>query len=356
MMTPRERWLALLAGEKPDRVPTDYWATGEVTRRLCSELGCSDKFALYDKLEIDGLRQLDARLTVTGHPSDPEANIWGVRSRQVDYGTGHYSESVSHPLADAATVADIEAFAWPDPDHHDWDAFKRDVKTLPRDRAVRCGGYEPFLLYCKLRGMEQAMMDLLVEPEIAHAGLQHIFDYHYTRNGRMWELADGKVDIAYIAEDLGGQGSLLMGMDAIREFILPNQKRMADLARQHGIHIFYHTDGSARDAIPELLDVTGIEILNPIQWRCPGMEREGLVRDFGDRVIFHGAVDNQQTLPFGTPADVEAEVIDNLRIFAWPARYICAPCHNLQANTPTENILALYRTARAHGVTSPGGA
>jgi uroporphyrinogen decarboxylase len=79
------------------------------------------------------------------------------------------------------------------------------------------------------------------------------------------------------------------------------------------------------------------------------MEREGLVRDFGDRVVFHGAVDNQQTLPFGSPEDVRREVLDNLRIFAPPARYICAPCHNIQPNTPTGNILAMYETLGKYG-------
>jgi uroporphyrinogen decarboxylase len=123
---------------------------------------------------------------------------------------------------------------------------------------------------------------------------------------------------------------------------------MADLARSHGIHVFYHTDGAAREIIPDLISVTGIEVLNPIQWRCPGMEREGLVRDFGRQVIFHGAVDNQQTLPFGTPEEVRAEVMDNIRIFSG-ARWICAPCHNLQPVTPTSNILALYETIHEYG-------
>ncbi|MGB5875296.1 MAG: uroporphyrinogen decarboxylase family protein, partial [Bacteroidota bacterium] len=105
---------------------------------------------------------------------------------------------------------------------------------------------------------------------------------------------------------------------------------------------------AARDIIPDLIDTTGIEILNPIQWRCPGLEREDLVRDFGDKVIFHGAMDNQQTLPFGTVEDVRKEVLENIDIFA-PARWICAPCHNLQPVTPTENIVALYETIHEHG-------
>jgi len=348
-MSPRERWLALLNRQKPDRVPTDFWATQEVFDRLQRELECPDREALYDKLHIDGVYTIAPRQTLTHHPDDPEADIWGLRRRYVDYGGGAYREVVNSPLAHVQNPDDAHAFTWPNPDDHDWDGFAEQVKRLDGKRAVQCGSYEPFLTYCHMRGREQAMMDLILEPEITDAILDHLFDYHYRRNERAWDIAHGKVDLTYVAEDLGAQDGLLFGMQQIRRFFLPNQKRMADLARSHGIHIFYHTDGAAREAIPDLIDVTGIEVLNPIQWRCAGMEREGLVRDFGDRIAFHGAVDNQQTLAFGSVEDVRQEVRDNLRIFAWPTRYICAPCHNLQAVSPTENILAMYETVWNEG-------
>ena len=347
-MTPRERWLAILSGVRPDRIPTDYWATDEVTRRLQRDFDCPDKEALYTKLNIDGLYQVEVPRSFPGHPDFPGADQWGVQKKLIDYGAGTYEESASHPLAGVQTVDDVHAFSWPSPEDIDFAAVKHQLRNAPPHRLVRCGDFEPFLIYCAMRGMEQAFMDLLTEPEIAEAILGHLFDYHYRLNERLFELGEGRIDMMYIAEDLGAQSSLLMGLDQIDQFILPNQKRMADLARSHGIHIFYHTDGSARDVIPRLLDVTGIEILNPIQWRCPGMEREGLVRDFGNRVIFHGAVDNQQTLPFGTVGDVRAEVLDNIRIFSG-ARWICAPCHNLQPVTPTANIIAMYQTIYDYG-------
>jgi uroporphyrinogen decarboxylase len=100
--------------------------------------------------------------------------------------------------------------------------------------------------------------------------------------------------------------------------------------------------------IPDLIRVTGIELLNPIQWRCPSMGREELVRDFGDKIIFHGAMDNQQTLPFGSVDDVRNEVVENLSIFS-EARWICAPCHNLQPITPTANIVAMYESIHELG-------
>jgi len=347
-MTPRERWLTLLAGRQPDRIPTDYWATDEVTERLLRELRCRDREELYRALNIDAPAKLNPARTISRHPDDPEADEWGVRWKSVNYGSGRYLEEASQPLAKVLSVEQIHAFSWPRADDYGYESFRQEIARTPEHRALQAGRYEPFMLYCSMRGREQAIVDLLCAPEIVEAALDHIFHHYFELNRRIFEIGHGRIDLTYIAEDLGGQSSLLFSVPLIRRFILPNQRKMADLARGYGIHIFYHTDGAARKIIPDLLDMTGIEILNPIQWRCPGMEREGLVRDFGGRVIFHGAMDNQQTLPFGTPADVRQEVLDNIRIFSG-ARWICAPCHNLQPNTPTRNIIALYETIHEHG-------
>jgi uroporphyrinogen decarboxylase len=347
-MTPRQRWLALLAGRKPDRIPTDYWATDEVTVRLLQELGCATREDLFCALNIDAPVKLSPGRTATAHPDDSEADEWGVRWKSVDYGAGSYLEESSHPLADATSAKDVHAFRWPSPDDFDFESFRQDLARAPEHRALQAGSYEPFMLYCSMRGRELALIDLLLAPDIVEAALDHIFRYYYELNRHIFEIGKGRIDLTYIAEDLGGQNDLLFSVPLIRRFILPNQKKMADLARSLGIHVFYHTDGAARKIIPDLIETTGIEILNPIQWRCPGMEREGLVRDFGDRVIFHGAMDNQQTLPFGTEDDVRKEVLDNIRIFS-DARWICAPCHNLQPNTPTRNIVALYETIHEYG-------
>lgn len=347
-MTPRERWLSLLNGKQPDRIPTDYWSTGEVQKRLLQDLNCSDDETLWKYLNIDRIRTVGAKCQLKHHPDDPQAGLWGTRGRTIEYATGTYGETIFHPLAAAESVGDIHSFRWPSPDDHDYGGI---ADTLDKDdgtRIIQGGGYEPFLLMCSMRGMEQAFADLLLNPEIASAILGHIFDFYYEHNRRIYKAGAGKIDITYIAEDLGAQTGPLFSLEVYRKFILPNQKKMADLARSFGIHIFYHTDGSARQFLPDLVDVVGIEILNPIQWRCPGMEREDLVRDFGDKVIFHGAMDNQETMPFGSVEDVVSQVKENANIFAG-RRWICAPCHNLQPNTPTENIVALYETIHELG-------
>jgi len=342
-MTPRERWMALLEGRPTDRVPVDYWATIEVTQRLLRDLGCANEEALWRRLHIDRPASLWPRAKVTRHPDDPEANVWGVRYQQVNYGTGEYGEVAHHPLAKMERVDEIDAFRWPSPDDYDYSTVREQAGKDAGYRLVMGGIYEPFLLYCSMRGMEQAFEDLLLNPEIVDTILGHIFAFYYEYNRRIFEAGEGKIKMFYLAEDLGAQTGPLMGLETYRRFLRPGQKRMADLAHAHGIHVFYHTDGAAKMFLPDLIDYVGVQVLNPIQWRCPTMDRVGLVKEFGGRVAFHGAIDNQQTLPFGTVADVQREVRESVEIFK-DARWVCAPCHNLQAVTPTENIVAMYET------------
>ena len=346
-MSPKRRWLAVLDGEQPDRIPTDYWATPEFHKKLVAHVAC-DGEALHQKLHIDVPLAVGPSSKMERHPDDPEANIWGVRSTPVDYGTGVYHEVAHHPLGKAETAEHVHAFRWPSPDDLDYDVVSESVRDNPHDRPVKGGIFEPFLIYCAMRGMERAFEDLIVAPDIADAMFTHLFDYHYEMNRRIFEAADGGIDFTYVAEDLGSQTGPLFGLEHYRRHLLPNQKKMADLARSHGVHVFYHTDGAARVFLPDLIDIVGIEVLNPIQWRCRGMEREGLVRDFGDRIAFHGAMDNQQTLPFGSVGDVIAEVKQNIELFR-QARWFCAPCHNIQAVSPPENIVAMYETIHEFG-------
>ncbi|NLX96278.1 MAG: uroporphyrinogen-III decarboxylase-like protein [Rhodopirellula sp.] len=348
-MTPRERWLALLHGERPDRIPTDYQATAEVTIRLLADLGCADETALWKRLHIDRRKTLEPKWKLSHHPDDPAADMWGIHYRKADYGTGVYDEPIHMPLAAVETVEEVHAHRWPSPDDFDYEAITRALAEDDGEYPIHVGIYEPFLLYGYLRGLERAFEDLLLRPEIADAVLGHIVDFYEPFNRRSFEAGRGRIDTTYVAEDLGAQTGPLMSLKTYRRFLLPNQKKMAELARSFGIHVMYHTDGAARLFLPDLVDTVGIEILNPIQWRCPGMERERLVADFGDRIIFHGSIDNQQTLAFGTVEDVVREVRESVEIYR-NARWICAPCHNLQPVSPTENVVAMYEAIHDLGV------
>ncbi|MBM4001549.1 MAG: uroporphyrinogen-III decarboxylase-like protein [Planctomycetes bacterium] len=347
-MTPRARWFALMAGERPDRIPTDYQATPEVTARLLRELDCANVESLYRRLRIDARRFITAAPLRTHHPDDAEADIWGVRYRKADYGSGTYDEPVFHPLAHAASPREVDAWRWPDASDFDYSVITRFLDADDGFRPIHCGCFEPFLLYGYLRGLERSFEDLALRPDLALAILGRIFAFHFEHLRRSFEAGGGRIDLTWVAEDLGAQTGPLMSLATYRRFLLPHQIQIADLARSFGIHVMYHSDGAARPFLPDLVNRVGIEFLNPIQWRCPGMDRASLVADFGDRIIFHGSIDNQWTLPFGSPDDVRSEVRESIRIYE-PARWICNPCHNLQPVTPTENIVAMYEAIDAWG-------
>lgn len=345
-MTPRERWLAVLSHSTPDRVPMDYWGTAEASANLMRHLGCSTMDDVYRRLHIDPLVTVGGKYV--GPPLKDGADVFGVRTQLVPYEGGLYAEPVNHPLAGFSTVDEIEAsYSWPSPDWWDYSHIAEEVAANPQ-YAIRGGGSEPFLQYGMLRGLEQAMMDLAINPDIALHCLGKLFDLAFESTRRIYEQAPQQIHVTYVAEDMGSQDSLLFSPAAIRKFLLPGMQRMIGLAHEAGAYVFHHSDGAIRPMLSKMISL-GIDVLNPIQWRCKGMDRESLKRDFGDRLVFHGGVDNQYTLARGTVDEVRIEVEDNLRILGDGGGYILAPCHNIQAVSPAENIVAMYETGYALG-------
>jgi uroporphyrinogen decarboxylase len=347
-MTPRERWLAVLTRQTPDRVPMDYWSTAETDAKLMRHLGCNDLEETLARLHVD--RPLTVGPRYAGPPLPADEDVFGIRYQEVDYGTGAYRECIYHPLAAYESVDQIEReYTWPSSDWFDYSHIPARVDGQEH-RPIRGGGSEPFLTYKDLRGDVQAFTDMILKPEMVHYCLDKLFDLAYENTRRIYEQIPGQVMITYVAEDMGSQTGLMFSPQQIHTFLLPRMKRIIDLAHEAGAFVFHHNDGAIRDILPAMIEL-GIDVLNPIQWRCKGMERAGLKRDFGAQVVFHGAMDNQQTLPFGSVEDVRREVLDNLRLLGAGGGYILAPCHNIQANTAVENILAMYETAYQHGWT-----
>jgi uroporphyrinogen decarboxylase len=345
-MTPKERWEAVLRGRKPDRLPMDYWATNETNEKLMRYLNCSTLEEVYKKLHID--RPVAVAPVYIGPKLEENTDIYGIRYRNIEYGGGFYAESIYHPLAQYQTVEEIERnYIWPSVDWFDYSVIPGQLEGK-EIYPVQGGGSEPFLIYKDLRGQEQAFMDLILNPDIVDYCLDKLFDFCYENTLRIYEQVPGKITFSYIAEDMGAETDLMYSPDQIRRFLLPRMKRMIDLAHEAGVYAFHHNDGAIRKILPDLIAI-GIDILNPIQWRCKGMEREGLKRDFGDRLIFHGGVDNQYTLAFGSVEEVKKEVIENIEILGYDGRYIIAPCHNIQSVSPVENIVAMYEAGYEYG-------
>ena len=130
------------------------------------------------------------------------------------------------------------------------------------------------------------------------------------------------------------------------EYILPRHLRLNAAIRQFDVKIMYHSCGAVYPLIGELIDKMGIDVLNPLQPRAAGMDPKRIKREYGDRLSFYGAIDIQETMPHGTPQDVWAEARERCEVLGHGGGYIMATAHYTQADTPLENLLALYHTPR----------
>lgn len=350
MMTPRERILAAIRHRPVDRLPTDMWATPEVQDKLYAYLGVDNVIDLYNRLGIDGIMGIRPPYVGPKLREDGDYRIdeWGMGYRPQAYATGVYSEQVYYPLADAKTIKDLEAYRWPSPDWYDYSALPQLAAQYP-NRTIMCGYTAIFYYHNKLRGLEPSLTDPFLQPEFTHHLIGRLSDFFTEYHRRCFEAGRGVINITQVTDDFGHQSGLLINPKTFARFYRAPMQRAIDLAKSYGLIVFHHDDGDVRPLLPTLAEM-GIDVLNPIQWRCGDWDLEALKTGFGERLCFHGAVDNQETLPFGTPEDVRAEARRLVEALGRDGTgYIIAPCHNLQPHTSLENIIALYEAAREYG-------
>lgn len=347
-MTPRERVLAAIEHRAPDRVPVDYWAHAPVTERVMAALGVDDYEAMLRRLGVD-LRNVRGAARYIGPehhylPDGRECDVWGV---PVDGGRGTYASAVTGaPLARATTVREVEAHRpFPDPDWWDY-APIAEACVAAGDHAVMGGAWSPF--FCQamyVMGMSELLEAMAVRPKVAEALLTRIADFYLESCRRHFLAAGGRMDIFFMGDDYGGQAGPLISLAMFRRFIRPHLARLFTQAHDFGLKVMLHSCGSVYAFIPDLLDL-GLDVLDPVQVRARDMAIEKLAAEFGRDLCFHGSIDTQQTLPFGSPEDVRAEVRARLELF--PAGgFICAPSQEFMEDVPTANILALYEAAGA---------
>ncbi len=238
---------------------------------------------------------------------------------------------------------------WPAVERFDYDAALAVAQRASKEYAVIGPWVSFFEIYCQLRGLEQGMMDLVESPELVDVILDRVETIQTEMMKRFFILAGQHLDLVFISDDIAGQKSLLMSPALWQRHLRPRLERWCSLIHAHGLKVFYHTDGAARALLKPILDC-GVDVLNPIQHACPGMDMAELKREFGHRVIFHGGVDNQFALPRGTPDDVRRETRHCLATLGKGGEgFICCSCHNVQAGTPLENIFAMIETVRQSG-------
>jgi uroporphyrinogen decarboxylase len=351
-MTSRQRVLAVLNRQEVDRLPVDLWCTPEVLDALKAHAGTADELQAYRRLGVDKIVWVSPVYRRPGEANrERTVSTWGVPLQEIQAGAATYREFAGAPLAGVESPEQVHKYPdWPNPGYFDY--------AEAAGRAQRAGGefvtlgpwISLFEIYCTLRGLEQSMMDLLEQPELADTVLDRIEQCQTEMLTRYFAAAGDALDMVFVSDDIGTQAGLLLSPQMWQRFLAPRLTRWCELIHAHGAKVFYHSDGAIAPLIGRLIDC-GIDVLNPIQHACPGMDLAALKRNFGDRVIFHGGVDNQRILPFGSPAEVREETLRCLSTLGEGGNgYICCSCHNIQAGTPLQNILTMIQTVQGVAV------
>jgi uroporphyrinogen decarboxylase len=281
-------------------------------------------------------------------------DMWQTPHKWTDI--GHYYAIVAQPLGqEKLTVADIEAFAWPNPNNPAMFAGLREQAQIwhnTTDYVIGADGIKVGILQTasQLRGYDKLFIDFALNPDLAHAllgkisGLINQMYHHYMQ-------AVGEfVQVVCITDDQGTQSSLMVSPQMFREFFKPYLKSQIDTIKQAAdVKVLMHCDGAIMPILDDLIEI-GVDIINPIQTVVKGFEdTTALKARYGDRLCFHGAIDVQQVMPNATPAEIRQEVARRIRDLGPNGGYILAPCHNINVDIPVENVIAMFNAAQEYG-------
>ncbi len=375
-MTGKERVLAALNHEEADRVPLDLggWVTtiSVITyNKLLKQLGIRREAPFFDWLrqtadpEEDVLERLgvDTRYV---HIGKPDGWTFAPKQREDDFyvvdewGCGFmktpstlYYNLIHSPLKNAA-IDDLEHYPWPNPRDPGYleGVVERAKKLADEEKYAVIGDFAWETWYeraWKLVSMERFYMDMALNREFIHALLDKTLSLHLEFLDHILSTCGPYIDIVIQGGDLAGQKTTLMSPADYKEFIKPRQKKAIDLIKSKTkARVFWHCCGAVSTLIPHFIEV-GIDILNPVQVRAAGMDAAGLKKRFGKEIVFWGGVDSQQILPTGSPRDVDREVRDLIRAMAPGGGLVVSAVHNIQADVPVENVLALFDSVAGWG-------
>ena len=329
-MTKREIIKAVLNGQKPPYVPWSFSFTLEAREKLAQHFGTHDLEPLLQNHFV-GLGNDIGFFEDIGN--ERVKDVFGVVwDRSVDKDIGN----IEAPRLAEPTLT---GYKFPDPlvDRYFADIPDLIKKYEDRFRLFRIG----FSLYERawtLRGMENLMMDFYDHPRFTKELLRAIADYNIAQ---VEKALTYDIDAVYFGDDWGQQHGLQMGPTLWREFIYPELKRMYAVVRDAGKYVFIHSCGDVDELFDDLIEI-GLSCFNPFQPEV--MDVEGLIHQYRGRLVFHGGLSTQHTLPYGSPDDVRRETRKLLSL-GRDGGYILSPAHAVEGDVPLENMLAFIDEA-----------
>lgn len=352
-MNSKERVLCAVNMEKVDRIPSDFQAVSIVLERLYEHFQIDKYYDLLDKLCVDivDIRGIVDPLWVADF--DKRWHIgngvyqnylgWQMKSKQTDFGP--VEEHCGYILSEYQTLEEIKQYNWPKVEWFDFSNMKKELEQY-KDFAVMASGASVYQHPSLVRGLDNILCDMLIDPEIADFIIGKFTDFYMDYFDKMFTECKGMIDIFRIGDDLGMQDRMMISMELFDKYFAPNISKLCDMAHSYGVKVMFHSCGAIYDYIPNIIKA-GVDILDPIQTAAKGMEPSRLRDSYLGEICLHGSIDTQFTLPTGSPEDVANEVRNNIEILGSKnTGFIIAPSHILQSDVKTENILALYDTVR----------
>jgi uroporphyrinogen decarboxylase len=376
MVTCRERALAALNHIEPDRVPLDFGGRNttlhlQVHEALMQHLGFQGpppRIRNYHTYVVEPDPQLFHRfegVSALFFPKAPGGYVFAIDPQTNTYadewGTtyymppnGYYFDLHAVPLADAESEKDLERLRWPNPT--DPSRIAGLVEQVQAAHAAK----EKVLMMCAatpglwetswyIFGLEQAFMHLAGNQALIEAFTERFLEWQIAYWGMVLDAVGPYIDIVQLGEDLGTQQGPIMSPATFRRIYKPRMRRLVEAIRKRTqARVYLHSCGSIYEFIPDLLDC-GIQILNPIQVNAAEMDSARLKREFGKELTFWGAGCDPVVMGTGTPREVVDDVTRRLRDLAPGGGFVFGSVHNIQANVPPENIVAMFDTARDYG-------
>ena len=344
-MNSKERVNCALSGKPIDRLPMWYGAEPALTRKIMKYLHLNTEEELMRALGAD-FRTIRPRYIgpeLERNADGTFRTVWGILR-----GGGFWGTALNHPLAHVEEIEELENYSWPDPDQFDVRFTPEDI-ALSEEYAIIGGEWAPFYHEAEeLLGTEKFLMKLIEDPDLCEALLDRCLNFHMEINERLFSQYAKYIDVYWFANDVGVSRGLLFGPELWRKYFKPRQKKLADQGHRYGLKVAYHSCGDISSIFEDLIEIV-IDIINPIQVSCPGMNPEELKRRHGGKVFFFGGIDYNQLLSHGMPDEVRRGVEHMIDILGYDRQMIVAPSHDLLMDeVPAENMVALYEAARAY--------
>jgi uroporphyrinogen decarboxylase len=371
-MKPRERVMAALNHEEPDRVPIDLSSVGptgihlQAYRRLLDVLGVQETIQVRDVssqlaqpservLELIGADVRGIRVGGSAYQPTMTSEIefvdhWGATWRRTADGLCY--SLVGFPLKDAS-LHDLATYPWPDGKNPALVAGLAERARYLHDETPYAvlGEFAGHIFERAqmVRGFDTFLVDLVANRDFAEELMDRILAVEIDIVSGFLDAVGQHIDIIAFKEDLAMQSGPIVSPQLFRAAIKPRMRKLIEAIRSKtSAKLWFHSCGSVYSAIPDLIDL-GVDVLNPVQVAAANMDTARLKREFGRHLAFWGGIDTQRVLPFGTPEDVRREVRQRVQDLAPGGGYVLASVHNIEADVPGENIWAMYQTARECG-------